>query len=209
MDFFKHVPHKRTGLVLPIQFAFFLLMFCSVLLPASGGAQAAAHQSTITIHVGKAGLFSGFGHTHTVVAPVQRTEIDPAKMSATIVVLTKGMRVVDKDVSEKDRAQIQADMLGPKVLDAQQFPQIVFQSSRIEAAGPQQYRVSGTLELHGRRKELSFNVAGGPDHYTGTTRLKQTDFGIEPFSAGGGTVKVKNELELEFDIWKQPLASNR
>ncbi|HKW74632.1 MAG TPA: YceI family protein [Terriglobales bacterium] len=167
------------------------------------------HQSTITIHVGKAGVFSGFGHNHTVVAPVDRAEIDPTKMTAMIVVFTKQMRVVDKDVSEKDLAQIQADMLGPKVLDAQQFPEIIFRSSKIEPAGPQHYRVTGTLELHGMRKEVSFNVTGGPEHYTGTTRLKQTDFGIQPFSAGGGTVKVKNELELEFNIWKQPLASSR
>lgn len=173
-----------------------------VVFPLMAQTQAASHQSTITIHVGKSGLFSGFGHTHTVVAPVQRAEIDPSKMMATIEVLSKEMRVVDKDISEKDRAQIQTDMLGPKVLDAQQFPQILFRSSKIEPAGPQQYRVTGTLELHGVSKELSFNLAGGPEHYTGTTRLKQTDFGIQPFSAGGGTVKVKNELELEFDIWK-------
>jgi hypothetical protein len=178
-------------------------------IPVSIQAQAAGHQSTITIHVGKAGLFSGFGHTHTVLAPVQRAEIDPGKMMATIIVLAKQMSVVDKDVSEKDRAQIQADMLGPKVLNAEQFPQIVFRSSRIEPAGSEQYRVTGILELHGVRKEVSFKVVGGPEHYNGTTRLKQTDFGIQPFSAGGGTVKVKNELELEFDIWKQPLASSR
>lgn len=186
----------------------FALAFASALISISA-AQPAGHRSTITIHVGKAGLFSGFGHNHTVVAPVDRAEIDPAKMTAMIVVLTKQMRVVDKDVSEKDLAQIQADMLGPKVLDAQQFPEIIFRSSKIEPAGPQHYRVTGTLELHGIRKEVSFNVTGGPEHYTGTTRLKQTDFGIQPFSAGGGTVKVKNELELEFNIWKQPLASSR
>jgi hypothetical protein len=30
--------------------------------------------------------------------------------------------------------------------------------------------------------------------------LKQTDFGITPISIGGGTVKVKNELRIDFDI---------
>jgi len=37
-------------------------------------------------------------------------------------------------------------------------------------------------------------------HYLGTTALKQKDFGITPISLAGGTVKVKNELRLEFDI---------
>ena len=35
---------------------------------------------------------------------------------------------------------------------------------------------------------------------TGKARLRQTDFGIKPVSAGGGTVKVKNELGLDFRI---------
>jgi hypothetical protein len=30
--------------------------------------------------------------------------------------------------------------------------------------------------------------------------LKQRDFGIEPVSVGGGTVKVKDELRVEFEI---------
>ena len=94
-------------------------------------------------------------------------------------------------------------MLGPKVLDAEKFPQIRFTSSRIEQTSPQHYRVSGILELHGVRKDLSFAVAGGPQHYAGTTKLKQTDFGIQPFSAGGGTVRVKDEIELTFDIYSQ------
>jgi hypothetical protein len=30
--------------------------------------------------------------------------------------------------------------------------------------------------------------------------LKQRDFGITPVSIAGGTVKVKNELTIDFDI---------
>jgi hypothetical protein len=37
-------------------------------------------------------------------------------------------------------------------------------------------------------------------HYHGTAQLKQKDFGITPISLGGGTVKVKNELRVEFDV---------
>jgi len=185
------------------RFTRLLIVFLAVAMPAALRGQATAPESTITIHVGKSGLFSGFGHTHTVIAPVDRAEIDPARMTATITVLTRQMKVADKDVSEKDRTQIQADMLGPKVLDAEKFPQIRFTSSRIEQTSPQHYRVSGILELHGVRKELSFAVAGGPQHYTGTTKLKQTDFGIQPFSAGGGMVKVKDQLELAFDIYSR------
>lgn len=156
--------------------------------------------SVITIHVHKAGLFSGFGHNHTVTAPVTRGRIDNQGMAADIVVVTQDMKVIDADVSDKDRAQIQTDMLGPKVLDAARFPEIRFASSRIESTGPGHYRVTGKLELHGVGRELTFEVTGGPERYHGQTRLKQTDFAIRPISVAGGTVKVKDEIELEFDV---------
>jgi len=34
--------------------------------------------------------------------------------------------------------------------------------------------------------------------------VKQKDFGIEPIVVGGGAVKVKNELRVEFDIMAKP-----
>jgi hypothetical protein len=61
------------------------------------------------------------------------------------------------------------------------------------------------LQLHGASRELSFDVTGGPDHYQGKTKLKQTDFGIQPVSVAGGTVKVKDELELDFDVYPPSL----
>jgi polyisoprenoid-binding protein YceI len=111
------------------------------------------------------------------------------------------MQVIDPGVSDKDRAEIQSTMLGPKVLDAQKYPEIRFKSSHIAQTAPQHYRVTGTLELHGTQKELLFEVTGTPEHYHGATKLKQSDFGIQPISLFGGSVKVKDELELEMDIY--------
>ena len=36
--------------------------------------------------------------------------------------------------------------------------------------------------------------------YRGTVTLKQRDFGIMPISIAGGTVKVKDEIKIEFDV---------
>lgn len=176
-----------------------VLLLCSSLF----WAQTAPQQSTITIHVGKAGMFSGFGHNHTVVAPVERIVVDERAMKAELTVLARKLKVVDTEVSEKDRAEIQATMLGAKVLDSERFPEIRFQTSRVQKTGENVYHISGVLELHGVRKEIAFDVNGRPQHYRGKTKLKQTDFGIQPVSVGGGTVKVKDELELEFDIYAQ------
>jgi len=179
-------------------------IFLTALLPvaqAQNGAAPKPQPSAITIHVFKAGLFSGLAHNHVVVAPVSRAAIDPAALQAEIAVITREMKVTDPEVSDKDRAEIQSTMLGPKVLDAEKYPEIRFRSSRIEQASPQHYRVIGTLALHGTSKELRFEVTGGPEHYHGATKLKQSEFGIKPISLFGGSVKVKDELELEFDVY--------
>jgi hypothetical protein len=36
--------------------------------------------------------------------------------------------------------------------------------------------------------------------YTGSTRLKQTDYGMKPVSVAGGTIKVKDEVKIEFSV---------
>ena len=182
-----------------------LFLWVAILLfPFIGNstAQAPKRQSTITIHVGKSGLFSGFGHNHVISAPIEHAVIDAKSKTASITVLTKQLRVVDPDASEKDRAEIQATMLGPKVLDAQKYPQIRFTSTRIEQAGPGRFQVTGKLELHGISKELEFPVSATAGRYTGKTKLKQTDFGIQPVAVAGGTVKVKDEVEIEFDVYE-------
>ncbi|HZU34096.1 MAG TPA: YceI family protein, partial [Candidatus Angelobacter sp.] len=106
--------------------------------------------------------------------------------------------------------------LGTKVLDQEKYPEIRFQSERIEQTSPYHYRVVGTLQLHGEKREITLEAIGSPaiaasqggvanagaeEHYHGTARLKQSDYGIKPISLFGGSVKVKDELELEFDVY--------
>jgi hypothetical protein len=165
---------------------------------SSDGAQ---QRSAITIHVFKAGLFSAAAHNHVIVAPIAKASVNPEGLSAEITVLAKEMKVTDPDVSEKDRAEIQGTMMGPKVLDQEKFPEIHFKSSRVEQTSPQHYRVEGLLELHGVQHEITLQVTGEPSHYHGATKFKQSEFGIKPISMGGGSIKVKDELELEFDVY--------
>jgi polyisoprenoid-binding protein YceI len=169
-------------------------------------AQTNASHSAIAIQVHKSGFFSAFAHDHVVVAPIAQGALDTKAMKIDVTVATKQVKVTDPEVSEKDRAEIQSTMLGPKVLDAEKFPQIRFHSSRVEPLGPQRYRVTGELELHGTTRPLSFDVTGGPDHYQGKTKFKQTDFGIQPVSVAGGTVKVKDEVEIEISVYSADLA---
>ncbi len=159
-----------------------------------------SQKSVMTVRVFKAGLLSAFGHEHEISAPIQRGTLSETERSVELVVDARQMRVMDKDVSEKDRGEIQETMLGPKVLDSNQFPEIRFHSTTVERAGEGRWTVQGSLTLHGQTRPVKVEVQGQSGHYRGTAELKQKDFGIEPVGGGGGTVKTKNELRVEFEV---------
>ena len=159
-----------------------------------------SQKSVMTVRVFKSGLLAAFGHEHEISAPIQRGTLNETDRSVELVVDARQMRVTDKDVSEKDRAEIQETMLGSKVLDSGRFPEIRFHSTAVEPAGDGRWTVRGDLILHGQTRPVKIEVQGQSGHYQGTAELKQKDFGIEPVSGGGGTVKTKNELRVEFEI---------
>jgi len=59
---------------------------------------------------------------------------------------------------------------------------------------------TGRLSLHGVTRQIAVDVRSENGRFLGTCTLKQRDFGITPITVAGGTVKVKDELEIEFDI---------
>ncbi len=158
-------------------------------------------KSVITVRVFKAGFFSAFAHDHEISAPIEQGGFNEGNTSVEVKVDARKLRVVDKEISERDRAEIQQTMLGPKVLDSEKFPEIRFRASG-GADRPRLGRltIEGELTLHGQTHPVRVEVIGMNGHYHGTAQLKQKDFGIAPISLGGGTVKVKNELRVEFDV---------
>jgi hypothetical protein len=133
-------------------------------------------KSTLTIHVGKTGAFSGLGHDHEVYAPIHSGSADTGQHPAVeIHVDARALRVIDKGDSEKDRAEVQKTMLGPEVLDSERYQEIVFKSTGAELTEGR-WTLRGNLMLHG-----------------------QTDFGIKPPGKAG--VRAKDEVRIEFDVW--------
>src|SRR3984893_13432730 len=155
-------------------------------------------KSMMTVRVFKSGLFSAFGHEHEISALIRQGRFDEAEPSVELTVDAGNMRVMDKDVTEKDRAEIQKTMLGPKVLDTGRFPEIRFRSTAVERTGENRWTVRGDLTLHGQTHPVKLELKGQSAHYQGTAELKQRDFGITPVRVGGG--KVKDEGRVEFQI---------
>jgi polyisoprenoid-binding protein YceI len=176
-----------------------------IVVAVAAAAAIDVERSTISIHVSKAGLISAAGHDHWVNAPIASGVIaESPSPRVEFTVETAKMNVkADPKVDAKTHAEIQKDM-EEKTLETKKFPQIKFRSSRIEKLGDAQWKVEGDLSLHGVTKPVRLSVTRTGDAYTARTVLKQTDFGIKPISAGGGMVKVKNELEIDFKIFRRP-----
>jgi polyisoprenoid-binding protein YceI len=162
-------------------------------------------RSTITIHVGKSGLFSAAAHDHTVNAPIASGTIaESGTPRIEFRVETAKMTVKpDPKIDAKTQSTIQTHM-EEMVLETKKFSEITFRSSRVQKVADGQWKVDGDLSLHGVTKAITLTVKQTGDSYTTHTVLKQTDFGIKPISIGGGTIKVKDEVEIEFQIFGRP-----
>src|SRR6202040_377367 len=156
-------------------------------------------KSTLMIHIGKTGAFSGLGHEHEVRAPIHSGAADTGSHPAVeIHVDARELRVIDKDASEKDRAEVQKTMLGPEVLDSEHHQEIVFKSTGAEPAGQERWTLRGNLTIRGQTRPVTVQVMLKDGRYTGETTVKQTDFGIKPPGKAG--VRAKDEVKIEFVV---------
>jgi polyisoprenoid-binding protein YceI len=121
---------------------------------------------------------------------------------------TGSLVVLDPSEAEKDRKEVQATMLGERVLDATRYSQIQFTSSGVrlvsEKEGVMNVEVEGGLGLHGVERSVKVPVQvrleEGKLSADGEFSLLQTDYGITPVKGGGGTVRVKDELKITFHL---------
>ncbi len=160
--------------------------------------------SSMTVRVYRAGVLSFAGHNHEIAAPVARGTVDTSGRRVELYVNSGLLQVRDPEASDKDRAEIQSTMLGPQVLDAQRYPEIAFRSTAVATTGAGAWRVQGDLSLHGQTHPVTVEVKQTNGRFTGSAEFRQTEFGITPVKVAGGTIRVKDEVRLEFDIQLAP-----
>jgi polyisoprenoid-binding protein YceI len=172
-----------------------------------------AGESSFWVFVAKAGLFSALAHDHEIgvksfTGKVVMPEAGASGGSLELDVSAQSLVVLDKKPSEEDKKKIYNSMHG-EVLESAKYPKIAFKSvsvGEVKPAGTDSYifTLNGDLTLHGVTKRIAIPVTAKITaqqlRASGKYTLKQTDFGIKPYSAAGGTVKVKNEVVINFDI---------
>jgi polyisoprenoid-binding protein YceI len=157
------------------------------------------------------GLFSALGHNpifavRGLVGDMSFREDTLSEASLVMRVDAGSLHLMD-DISERDRREIEGTM-HRDVLESNQFPEILFVSSEVvvedRSQNPYTMTLHGNLTLHGQTRSLSIltrvSVNGGLLRAFGDFSVRQSDYNIELVSIAGGTLKLKDELKLKFDI---------
>lgn len=113
-----------------------------------------------------------------------------------------------KPLTAKDREDVKRT-LGSKVLHLDRHQTAIFRSTRITdlQQGDSQsarVRLTGDLELEGRTSPVDADVtlatSGHNLQAKGAAKLRQTDWGIKPYQAFLGALKVADEVEVRIDV---------
>jgi polyisoprenoid-binding protein YceI len=184
--------------------------------------QAGRHQfgmdkGRITLRTYRDGLAAQAGHDLTIDIARWSAELvvsdDLAPASLTVTADLSSLIVRDgtgglKPLTDRDKREIA--VTARKVLSTDRFPQAVFTATAFQLVPDTTDRsavtdasgtVRGTLELAGRPAPVELRVrSAGSGRYEATTTIRQTDFGIKPYSGFLGALKVRDTVDVEVEV---------
>jgi hypothetical protein len=155
---------------------------------------------TLTVHTGRGGAAAKAGHDLRIeVTRWRGTLIVGEQSSLELRADARSLRVREgsggiSPLGDQEKASIE-QTIDEEVLEG---GDIAFRSSSVKIDG-RRLEVHGELELRGRRAPIEFPLRVEDDRLTGSAMVKQTDFGIKPYSALFGTLKVADVVEVAVD----------
>jgi polyisoprenoid-binding protein YceI len=157
--------------------------------------------SKMTVYVYKQGMFSFAADNHEIAAPLASGSYESATGAVELTVDATKMQVLDPSLSSGRRDDIQSNMAGLQVLDVEKYPTIAFRSTNVETDSSGALTVTGDLTLHGQTHSIVVQAHKvDPTHFSGSVMLRQSTFGITPIRLVGGTVQVKDDVKIVFEI---------
>jgi polyisoprenoid-binding protein YceI len=173
----------------------------------------------VTVHVYRSGPMAKLGHNHVITS----TEVlglawrgaTPAESGfelripvATLVVDDPAARAAagpdfEGALPESAREGTRKNLLRTEVLDAATFPEVTVRAGGLGGTWDDPVaRADVTVKGVTRRVEVPLDLADAGASLTarGRFRLRQTEFGMVPFSVAGGAIQVADEIVLGFEI---------
>ncbi len=171
----------------------------------SGSYSLGPDNATLTVRTGVAGAMAKAGHNLEIQVAGWSAQLeldeDPAATSLALEVDSRSLQVINghggpKPMTDDDRARI-AQNITDKVLKG---GEISFHSTTVHEDASGGLHVHGQLNLMGTTGPAEFTLKIDDDgHLSAVTEIVQTAFGIEPYSAMLGALKVRDEVEIGVD----------
>lgn len=153
----------------------------------------------------KDGLLAAVGHDVKLTVTRFEVTVEGGRVEATFradsLVVVCALRDGREDhaaLSPSDKKTIegyvQNDILHPR-----RFPTITFSSRSIEPEDDE-WLVEGDLTLHGQKRSIEARVRADAGGLRTRVTLRQPDFGITPFKALLGALKIQPQVDVELFV---------
>ena len=152
---------------------------------------------TLTVHTRKGGAAAKAGHNLVIEVTNWRATYDEVSVELSADASSLRVRSGSGGISplgDEEKAGI-AQTIDEEVLMG---GSIQFRSTSVERSGSD-VTVQGELELLGQTAPLGFTLTDDHGHLTGSATVKQSNWGIKPYTALFGTLKVRDEVVVEID----------
>lgn len=152
----------------------------------------------------KDGLLSPLAHDLRIKVTRFSLQVDDAAGSLSATFDTSSLRVDTpmKDgkenpsaLNDSDKEKI-AGQIRDDVLHSSKHPEARFQSRSVQKQADGGYAIEGDLTLHGTTKAISARTSPSGGKQQLELTLHQPDFGITPFKAMMGTLKIQPDVKI-------------
>jgi polyisoprenoid-binding protein YceI len=161
--------------------------------------------ATLTVHTRRGGAAARAGHDLVIEVTSWEATLeageDPEATTADLTADPTSLRVREgtggmQALGEDDKANIE-QTIDDEVLGRRE---IAFRSRTVRPGPDGRLAVEGELTLAGETRPIAFELAAGDDgSLRATAVVTQTEWGMKPYSALFGALKVRDDVEVVLD----------
>jgi polyisoprenoid-binding protein YceI len=177
----------------------------------AGGYRLGPEAGRLLVHTSRTGLGAKAGHDLTI--EVTRWHghatvdaADPANSSVIVEVDVDSFRVRQgtggvKPLTDADRAEISKTL--KQVLHTAQHPTITFRSRRVDGSAGS-FTLDGELTIMGITRPVTVQGGVTDGRVVARATVAQSRWGIRPYSAFFGALRLSDEVKVDFDVALTP-----
>ena len=162
----------------------------------------------IVLRTSRDGLASQVGHDLTIEVTRWSGELmvadDLSPTGLTVRIDMNSLVVRDgagglKPLTDRDRREIA--VTARKVLGADRHPEATFSASAFEPGSAGGGAIAGALTVAGAERPVRLELSESkPDVYHAVTSVLQSAFGVKPYTAFLGALRVRDAVDIEVDV---------